>query len=204
MKIVLPASLKFLLLRLKHKFIRYDVESFWTDWAEDYFNKSKTAGMRALLLETLSKQDFNSILDFGCGYGRYLKILAGQFKNRKIVGVDISSSMLQRAKNYLGSANVELRKIDGVTLPFEEKSFDVTFTVAVLIHNPPERINKIIREIKRVTRICSIHFESVREGKLAKHCFCHDFLHLFTINGGSPKLLRNIGEYGKLYKVDWN
>ena len=188
----------------------YDVEEYWTQRGKFYYEvgeskrKEKLDLAESLLLRAVGTQVFDSILDFGCGYGKYLKVLSSQFRDKKMVGVDVSSSMLQKAQNYLRGTGVELRKIDGLTLPFEDKSFDITLTVHVLIHNPPDRVDKIIKEIKRVTRKCSIHMESTVTGVVAKDYYCHDYERLFSVNGGKVRLLSEYGKEGKLYMVNWH
>lgn len=188
----------------------YDVEEYWTQRGKFYYEvqeskrEEKLDLSERLILGAVSAQVFDSILDFGCGYGKHLKVLSSQFRDKKMVGVDVSSSMLRKAQNYLRGTGVELRKINGLTLPFEDKSFDITLTAHVLIHNPPNQVNKIIKEIKRVTRKCSIHMESTVKGVVAKDYYCHDYERLFSINGGKVTLLSEYGKEGKLYKVDWH
>jgi len=203
--------IRYFLFHFMNQFRAYDVEEYWTKRgeltacidAEEERKKEKMDLSERLLLGVVSTQVFDSILDFGCGYGKHLKLLSSQFKDKRIVGVDISSSMLKEAQNYLRGTGVELHKIDGLTLPFEDKSFDITYTMSVLVHNPPDRIERIIKEIKRVTRKCSIHMESTTKGLLAKDYYCHDYERLFSINGGIVKVLSKFDKEGKLYLVDW-
>lgn len=78
------------------------------------------------LLEFVPKNDGQAILDLGCGTG----ILTVQLANlcNKIVGVDSSQSMIDKAKEQFG--NVEFMVSDAIALPFENE-FDVVFSNAV-------------------------------------------------------------------------
>jgi len=204
-------SLVFKIKMLARKFLGkpYDVERYWTERGK-FYRKIEEAKrtqpldqIERLLLQVLNGQDFNSVLDFGCGYGKHLKVLAQTFKNKRLVGIDVSSSMLKQAENYV-SGNVELKKTDGLTLPFGDKSFDVTYTCHVLIHNPPENIERIVEEIKRVTRKFSVHIEStVKSSPCARHYFCHNYDSIFKASGGEPQLLYEFGNQGKVYLVKW-
>ena len=78
------------------------------------------------LLEFVPKNDEQAILDLGCGTG----ILAFQLADlcNKIVGVDSSQSMIDKAKEQF--SNIEFKVCDALNLPFENE-FDVVFSNAV-------------------------------------------------------------------------
>ena len=78
------------------------------------------------LLEFVPKNDEQAILDLGCGTG----ILTFQLADlcNKIVGVDSSQSMIDKAKEQFG--NIEFKVCDALDLPFENE-FDVVFSNAV-------------------------------------------------------------------------
>ena len=80
---------------------------------------------RELLRKTVGK----TVLDEGCRNGRFLLRIA---KNARLVkGIDISTTALRQAKNYLvriKPANVELRSADARRLPFPDNSFDVVYS----------------------------------------------------------------------------
>ena len=109
--------------------------------------------------------DFQSktILDIGCGLGNNLRNIV-QFKPKKVFGVDISQTMLDIAAQRLAPYKniVQLFKIDGENLPFEDESVDVSFTVTVLQHVTDERMfRNLVREICRVTKTEIVLFEDI-------------------------------------------
>lgn len=78
------------------------------------------------LLEFVPKNKKQTILDLGCGTGTLTEQLL-DFGN-KVIGVDSSQNMIDRAKeNY---DNIEFIVCDALVLPFE-KEFDVVFSNAV-------------------------------------------------------------------------
>lgn len=78
------------------------------------------------LLEFVPKNDEQAILDLGCGTGVLTVQLADLCD--KIVGVDSSQSMIEKAKEQF--SNIEFKVCDALALPFENE-FDVVFSNAV-------------------------------------------------------------------------
>lgn len=78
------------------------------DWIEDAYNKTVTIAhnRQDVVLDLLTNLNPNSILDLGCGDGRFLNSL-GSIKNR--IGVDYSPSMLDAALN---KENIRYESID--------------------------------------------------------------------------------------------
>jgi SAM-dependent methyltransferase len=85
-----------------------------------------------------------SVLDLGCGTGRYFSALgsvgpAGTL--RELVGIDASESMLDRARLAAPSCGtataVTLIRGDFETCPFEPGHFDLVYAVGVLAEHAP-------------------------------------------------------------------
>lgn len=69
-------------------------------------------------------------LDFGCGSGRLSYWIAP--KVRKLVGLEITSEMIELAETYRTSKNVEFKVYDGVHFPAFLYPFDLILSVGVL------------------------------------------------------------------------
>lgn len=76
------------------------------------------------------------VLDLGCGDGSFIKNLIAGGINAEFIGSDISSSMINIAKEKLGDqSNVELLVCDGFKLPLiMQAKFDVIHLDSVLHH----------------------------------------------------------------------
>lgn len=88
-----------------------------------------------------------NVLDLACGegYGSDLLLKSGA---KKVVGVDISTETVNHAKNKYKSKNLSFIQSDAVSLPFEDKTFDIVVSFETIEHLKDQ--DKFISEIKRV------------------------------------------------------
>lgn len=87
----------------------------------------------------------NMLLDVGCGNGKYASV------KKDIIwhGCDITPNLLAIAKEK--NSNVCLA--DGQHLPFADKSFDHTMSIAVIHHlTTPQQRHHFMKELIRVTK----------------------------------------------------
>ncbi len=95
-----------------------------------------------------------SVLDYGCGVGRWTLWFAPQV--RRVVGVDLSPKMVEAARQAAGEAgicNVEHHALDGMPLPFEDGAFDLVNAVWVLRYVvDDDELARTIEELCRVVR----------------------------------------------------
>jgi len=98
----------------------------------------------------LVNKNFNSIkvLDIGCGMGLGHEIISNKIK--KLYGVDSSSESIEIAKKR--NKDVIYKYYDEVNLPFEDKNFDVIFTMNTMHHVQKNKWNIFINEICRVLK----------------------------------------------------
>lgn len=97
----------------------------------------------------------SSILDVGCGTGRWAMELAQQFPNAQVIGVDLVSTerfttgygLLKPPDNY---TFVRGNALEG--LPFDANSFDFVHQRLLVAALPRDRWLPVVRELERVTR----------------------------------------------------
>ena len=122
-------------------------ESVAGDWErirQSYFDDRVTS----LAIEKLLPRNL-TLADIGCGTGSLTFELA-RFA-RKVIGVDLSSEMLRRARAIAKErelANVEFRQGDVLKLPLESHSLDAAFCVMVL-HFLPDPARGDCRSLPR-------------------------------------------------------
>ena len=92
----------------------------------------------------------NRALDFGCGVGRVTQALARRFN--QVTGVDISETMIERARALSGSSSqLQFTHLkDGRLRIFKDASFDFIYSARVLQHVPERLIQSYIRELLRL------------------------------------------------------
>jgi SAM-dependent methyltransferase len=99
------------------------------------------------ILATLEKIEFESLLDVGCGEGRFLCEASKRFPEKELAGVDFS----ERAVDYAGLLNPHVKFVCGditgaVLFP---RRFDVITLIETLEHVPPERIAGFVKGLRR-------------------------------------------------------
>lgn len=108
---------------------------------------------RKKVLKMVSKSNPKTILDIATGTGD-LAILMAETNAKKIIGLDISSGMLEVGKKKIASKNlsdtIEMVLADSENMPFEDNYFDA-ITVAFGVRNF-ENLEKGLTEILRVLK----------------------------------------------------
>jgi ubiquinone/menaquinone biosynthesis C-methylase UbiE len=100
-----------------------------------------------------------SLLDYGCGAGDLMRVLAGLIGNKgarvAFSGCDVSTGMLaEAAKRWPGGqgAAPTLATQDGARTPFADGQFDVATVSAVLHHVPVAERPAVYAELGRVLK----------------------------------------------------
>ena len=128
------------------------------DVAKAYDDKRFSRGGRLInerekraVLDALAPVEDRKILEIACGTGRFTALLAE--RGADIVGLDISSAMLQQGRERAQSAGVadrlEYMRGDAARLPFSNDHFDAVFAMRFFhLADEPERF---MAEMRRVS-----------------------------------------------------
>jgi SAM-dependent methyltransferase len=79
-----------------------------------------------------------TILDGGCGMGRYLRVAAGRGA-AMVVGIDLSLAVEAARELTAGRPEVAIIRGDLLRPPFAEGSFDLIYSIGVIDHTPDPR-----------------------------------------------------------------
>jgi len=96
-----------------------------------------------------------SLLDYGCGAGDLMRVLAGLGARASFTGCDVSGGMLaEAARRWPAAAGLapELAVQDGARTPFADGQFDVATISAVLHHVPVAERPAVYAELGRVLK----------------------------------------------------
>jgi spore coat polysaccharide biosynthesis protein SpsF len=106
----------------------YDVrQSFWTD--------------------LFGRSGFSSVLEVGCNIGGNLRWLVPLLPAGASFGIDVNTKALARLHAEVPGVNAISAL--GRDLPFRDRSFDLVFTMGVLIHQPDSTLPTVMAEMVR-------------------------------------------------------
>jgi len=135
----------------------------------------------------------NSILDVGCGDGRFLDLI-GNEEYERLVGVDLS----HRAIKHAEAMNPEIEFINKDAEELSEK-FDIVTAIEVLEHIPDEETDKFFKTLEKRTKRNGkiiISVPTMVKPMIKKH-YRHYDLNLFK------KELESSGEELEIVNVDY-
>jgi ubiquinone/menaquinone biosynthesis C-methylase UbiE len=165
----------------------YDPRRYWTARGKTYMDEFPPCRGRSedLIVRVLSELEVDSLLDVGCGYGRYLKAARTRLALCRLCGADISPTQIEHAREYLaGFPDVELVTAPATQLPFPDRSFDAVLTYGLMIHLRPAEAALFLEEAKRVGRRWGLFLEAStnleRPYLNPYYFFAHDYGKLFA------------------------
>lgn len=130
----------------------------WGEYADISLFLGQT-GQIQFLLDTLAEcgahvNEFQAILDFGCGAGRAIRqfpFLNTPLKKAKIFGSDINQEQIQWCRRNLPFAEFEINSPQP-PLNYADKEFDLVYTFSVFTHLPESYQRAWIKELARVLK----------------------------------------------------
>jgi 3' terminal RNA ribose 2'-O-methyltransferase Hen1 len=136
------------------------------------------------VLAVLKAEGARSVLDLGCGEGRFLRALLADAVFDKIVGVDVSHRALERATERLRLEDLPARRRERITLlhgalTYRDKrltGFDAAVVIEVIEHLDPDRLRafeRVLFECARPTSVVittpnveyNVHFPGLPAGR---------------------------------------
>ena len=121
----------------------------------DWFIKSGKMSLqdlsRALAAIGRSFEEFNDVLDWGCGCGRMLRHLTPPLASKRLCGCDIDEEAISWVVEHLPW--VEASCTGGLPpLPYCDASFDLIFNHSVMTHLNASHQHAWLGELKRILR----------------------------------------------------
>lgn len=106
-------------------------------------------------IEAAVGREVASIVDLGCGTGRFTELLAKRF-NATAIGVDPSSKMLTHARAKPASAHVSYLEGAGERIPCGDESADLVFSSMAFHHftSPPVVARECHRVLRKAGAVC--------------------------------------------------
>src|SRR5688572_16233246 len=128
-----------------------DQSAIWSgDFGVKYTNRN-VADWKQLLpafRKILDAAPLRSALEVGCNRGHNLVAVGDVLgEGSRIAGIDVNPYALR----FASGARIDVAAARASALPFRDNSYDLVFTMGVLIHIPPQDLDAVLREIYRVS-----------------------------------------------------
>ncbi len=128
-------------------------ESYAEDYARQHRKMAEMFGRE--YEKKLSRRGFRSgrIIDVGCGFGAMNLLLAGNFLQTELVGIDLSEPLLRLAMEAAKEAGfgerLKFEKADVQQIPYEDNCFDVAINTNMvhLVEDPIRMLDEIERVV---------------------------------------------------------
>ena len=132
-----------------------DVKSFFESHFHRYVDKPDFYSLIAREVKNLVVRDKQlSLLDVGCGDGRFIKALIKEGVSANYVAMDLSFNMLSNAATNLNCKEVQLFLADAFKLPLKDSlEFDVIHVDSVLHHLIGRTRGKSMKLVEKMLNI---------------------------------------------------
>jgi ubiquinone/menaquinone biosynthesis C-methylase UbiE len=98
-----------------------------------------------------STKNDSRFLDFGCGWGRFLRFFWKDFWVKNLFGCDVLPEAVEACLSTGVPGNIDLIKVDGL-LPYPDTYFDFMMAYSVFTHLPEKPHLYWMKELYRVSR----------------------------------------------------
>lgn len=118
-----------------------------------------------VIRQTAAVENDERVLDLACGTGELLHRIARRSPQAELVGVDLASGMVDRARQKLaGTPRAQVQRADGHDLPFADNAFDAILCANTFHYFTHPSV--VLAEGRRVLR---------PSGRLVLLDWCRDF-----------------------------
>jgi ubiquinone/menaquinone biosynthesis C-methylase UbiE len=141
---------------------------YYTDTAEQYDEMhaheagDDYANMK-FICSLMRMIDVRTVLDVGAGTGRVIRHLLDNLPGLQVRGIEPVSALIEQATQKNGISHGTIIQGIGESLPFDDASFDVVCSFAILHHI--ENPHAVVHEMLRVARHAVIIVDSNRFGQ---------------------------------------
>lgn len=164
---------------------------FWEnrkiDWNQAYL-QTWNHPHRYLISAVLKQIEWQSLLEVGCGPGPNLVNITKLFPQVVLGGIDVNPDAIELAKKTFKGVLFRVGSAENIMV--SDDGTDVVLTDMCLIYVDPRKINKVIKEIKRVVRkyvvFCEFHSESWYDRmkiRLTSGYHAHNYVKLLKKHG---------------------
>jgi trans-aconitate 2-methyltransferase len=96
-----------------------------------YANSGLQTSSARTVIQTISWNGNERVLDIGCGDGKVTNWIAENFTENMVIGIDISETMIQFASSHYLAQNLNFFQADAAMLPFD-RQFEIVVSFSTL------------------------------------------------------------------------
>lgn len=168
--------------RAKNIFSRtYKPHQFWHKRGETYILEKESSFPKHELIKYLRTIQFDSVLEFGCGYGRITKLIFDNSKPSNYTAFNVSAHQVYNARLECNNVNFSVSSIKEFT---SDTKFDLVICVTVFIHIPSKDIKDTIEHLLSFSKKHFIHddkgYDPEWKNTRTTHTFRHDFARIYS------------------------
>ena len=165
-------------------------------WANISINSQQFKHRYKFVDTIASFQETKKILEIGCAAGPNLRLLRENLPKTELTGIDINKKCVDIGNKYFQSKsdyNCKLfnKSTDQLSF-FKDKSFDVVCSQAVFIFLPPDKIEKAIFDITRLSRkglvLHEYYKKEANKGYFDEGCWVYDYPAILNKFLDNPKI----------------
>ena len=178
---------------------KYENEKFWNNFGKNYYEKYEknkkewVKEQEILLVDHLKEYEFDSVLEFGCGYGRLTKVLCENFSIKTYNAFDLVPEQIENAKKYCKDLDVQF-KVSSINDFKSTEKFDLVVGPEILLHIEPNDIEFVIKKMSSFANKFFMATASpynpdaiIHRGT---HTFYHNYKKIYDIVGlPQPKII---------------
>lgn len=157
---------------------------FWELQAPgQYLEWNGQQGDYAIVREALAATRAVSVLEIGCGTGRYFPLYAAH-KHLRVVATDVSRLALCIARLAQPASGIRLRRLPVNGLDRLDEQFDLVISNRVLSAVPEKEIDVVIAAlIRRASAVLVNEMSNSDRQPESDYWFCHDYASMFAAHG---------------------
>lgn len=166
-------------------FKKYKPLDYWTkrgkNYKDNFVHDEFFKTQEKTLMNYLKTLQFESVLEFGCGFGRITKLLVENFEIKIYKAFDLSPDQIKNAKNLCKDFEIDF-EVSTVQDYEDSQKYNLVIGSEILMHIPPYEIESVLMKLSKFTNNHLINVDFYEEPlvtKLAKHNFCHDYNSLY-------------------------
>ena len=176
----------------------FDPLDYWRHRGERYerdFDRSSAFDeQERQLLAYLTRLDYDSVIEVGCGFGRITQLVRPHAV--WYTAIDVSPDQIRAASQRVPDVSYTCTSIEDFQA--DGRQWDLVLAVEVLMHVPPESITEVTQKLLSLSSRHVVTVDWVGLGDLASHNWVHDYRALFSDCHVEP-----IGDSGQaIFHVD--